>query len=155
MFNLEELQEAMENLEKSRPSTEDIHVAFEKELLVLIAKRDEIIAGIARREYLHRVINSGVAIGIYCPTDNFVFTTRLFRALYKGKATVIGIQPDLTISPIVYKNGRYEFDNVDLGHMAGSGVDVHYEGIYTDGVVSLPMIQGHLTIEGLSLAQQK
>lgn len=34
MFNLEELQEAMENLEKSKPSKEDIHVAFDRELVI-------------------------------------------------------------------------------------------------------------------------
>lgn len=153
MFNLEELQEAMENLEKSRPSKEDIHVAFDRELALLIAQRDEINADIARREYLRLVINRGVAVGIYCPEGDVVFMSRLFHALLRGKATVVGIQPDLTISPVVYKNGRYQFDDVDLGHMVGSGDVVHYEGIYTDGVKSDLMVNGELVIDGLSLAK--
>lgn len=153
MFNLEELQEAMEKIERSKPASDVARVAFDRELALLAIEREEMNASIARSEHLRLLVNHKIGLGVYCPEDNDVFTTKLFFALYEGKAIVVGIQPNLTINPVVYRNGRYEFDQVDLGYMAGGYNDVHFENIYTDGVVSTLMASGELIIDGLSLAK--
>lgn len=157
MFSLDELLEQlngnMAEIERLKPAPEVARTAFDRELALLAIEREEMNAHIARCEYLRLIVSHKIGLGVYCPEDNDVFTAKLFFALYEGKAMVVGITPDLTISPVVYKNGRYEFDQVDLGYMAGGYNDVHIEGIYTGGVVSTFMASGELIIDGLSLAK--
>lgn len=150
---LKELEEAMEKIERSKPAPEVARAAFDRELALRTIEREEMNAHIARSEFLRLLVSHKIGFGIYVPEDNDFFTTKLFFGLYEGRSIVVGIQPDLTISPVVYRNGRYEFDQVDLGDMAGSVTDVHIENIYTDGVKSDLMASGELIIDGLSLAK--
>lgn len=152
MSNLDELmvdiERGLEDLAQMK-----VQAAFRAELADLTAKRDEINASIARGEYLRLLIDRKIEMAVYYKADRDVFHTRLFRALLNGKAVVVGITPDLTINQIVYADGRYEYDQEDLGHMAGGYEDVLWKSEYTDGVVSPLMEKGDLVIEGLSLAR--
>jgi hypothetical protein len=150
---LKELEEAMGEIERPKPASKIASAAFDKELALLTIEREEMNAHIARNEFLRLLVNHKIGFGIYVPEDNDFFTTKLFFGLYEGRSIVVGIQPDLTISPVVYRNGRYEFDDVDLGDMAGDWEDVQCKGIYTDGVKSDLMASGELIIDGLTLAK--
>ena len=150
---LKELEEAMGEIERSKPASNVARNAFDRELALRVIEREETNAHIARGEFLRLLVSHKIGFGVYVPEDNDFFTTKLFFGLYEGRSIVVGIQPDLTISEVVYRNGRYEFDQVDLGDMAGSVTDVHIENIYTDGVKSDLMASGALIIDGLTLAK--
>lgn len=152
MSNLDEL---MMDIERGLEELAQMNVkdAFRRELADLAAKRDEINASIARGEYLRLLIDRKIELAVYYKADRDVFHTRLFRAILNGKPVVVGITPDLTINQIVHVDGRYEYDQEDLGHMAGDYEAVLWKGEYTDGVVSALMEKGDLVIEGLSLAK--
>ena len=138
----------------------DVKAAFDRDYAKLaaahsetLAKAAEIEAALHRREYLNTVIDNKMAIKILCPKEterSVEFTTRIFRAVRKGKAVIVGIQPDLTLSTISFVNGRYAFDDNDLGYALGGGVKVHYKDDYSEGIYSYEMLIGDLVVEGLS-----
>lgn len=140
-----------------------VKAAFEQDYKKLViarsealAKVAEIEAGLRRREYLDTVINNEWAIKIFCPNEcegGITFATRVFRAVYKGKAVLVAVQPDLTLSTVSFVNGRYQFDDNDLGWAIGGGDRVHCEGDYSDGILSVEMDIGHLVVEGLTAAE--
>lgn len=139
----------------------DIKAAFDNDYAKLVVARSEMLAkvaeieaGLRRREYLNTAIDNGMAIKIFCPNEGLPgnFTTEVFRALWKGKAVLVAVQPNLTLSTVSFVNGRYQFDDNDLGTAVGGGVKVHYDSDYSDGILSVEMDFGRLIVEGLTRA---
>lgn len=140
----------------------DVKAAFDHDYAKLVAMRSEALAkvaeieaGLRRREYLNTVVDQDIAIKIFCPKEcpgGVTFTTEVFRALYKGKAVLVAVQPNLTLSTVSFVNGRYQFDDNDLGTAVGGGVKVHYDSDYSDGILSAGMDFGRLIVEGLTRA---
>lgn len=120
----------------------------------MLAKVAEIEAGLRRREYLNTAIDNGMAIKIFCPNEGLPgnFTTEVFRALWNGKPVLVAVQPNLTLSTVSFVNGRYQFDDNDLGTAVGGGIKVHYNSDYSDGILSVEMDFGRLIVEGLTRA---
>lgn len=140
----------------------DVKAAFERDYNKLAIARSEMLAKVAeieaslrRREYLNMVIDNKMAIKIFCPKEaketerSVEFTTYIFRAVRKGKAVLVAIRPDLVLSTVSFVNGRYQFDDNDLGYALGDGVKVHYKDDYSDGFCSYEMLIGDLVVEGL------